>query len=75
MNNPFDIASDALTPEEYAEYKRLQAKVMAAIGKSGKGGRATSERKAEAVRLNGKKGGRPRKPDDQLKRPRREKKA
>ncbi len=75
MSNAQDIAEKALTPEEYAEYRRLQAKVMAAIGKSGAGGRATSERKAEAVRSNGKKGGRPRKPDNELKRPRREKKA
>ena len=75
MSNAQDIASEALTPEEYAEYRRLQAKVMAEIGRRGlggrKGGQSRSEAKQEASRTNGKKGGRPRLPDNELKRPRR----
>ena len=42
---------------------------LASIGQ--KGGQATSEAKVEAARENGKKGGRPRKPDSELKYPRR----
>lgn len=87
-NNPFDAAAAGapdpdldkpLTPEEYALYKRLAARVMRQIGKqakgASKGGQARTEAKIAAVRENGKKGGRPRKPDSELKRPRREKKA
>lgn len=66
------FAKAALTPEEYEEYRRLKAKISALIGKTGMGGRSKSKAKQAASRLNGRKGGRPRKPDDQLKRPRRE---
>ena len=88
MNNPFDIpmsgatdpdADKPLTPEEYELYKLLAARFMRSVAKSGEGGRIGGRAKTEAKQLasrdNGKKGGRPRKPDDQLKRPRREKKA
>lgn len=44
------------------------------LASAGKGGRSRSPAKQAASRENGKKGGRPRKPDSELKRPRREKK-
>lgn len=80
--NPFDAAGDAdpdldkpLTPEEYELYRRLAARYMRSLGKSGAGGRiggrARTEAKQASSRANGRKGGRPRKPDSELKRPRR----
>lgn len=82
--NPFDDADAGdhmtgarkyLTEEEYQEFRRLSAKIMAGIGKSGAGGliggRAKTEAKQAASRANGRRGGRPRKPDNELKRPRR----
>jgi hypothetical protein len=86
--NPFDATAAGapdpdldkpLTPEEYALYKRLAARVMRTIGKTGAGGRAggriggraRTEAKQASSRANGRKGGRPRKPDSELKRPRR----
>ena len=91
-NNPFDATAAGapdpdldkpLTPEEYALYKRLAARVMRTIGKTGAGGRAGgriggrahTDAKQAASRANGCKGGRPRKPDSELKRPRRAPKA
>ena len=82
--NPFDDADAGdhmtgartyLTEEEYQEFRRLSAKIMAEIGKSGAGGliggHAKTDAKQAASRANGRKGGRPRKPDSELKRPRR----
>ena len=82
-SNPFDVAADVpdpdlgkpLSPEEWALYRRLAARAMRTVGKTGAGGRiggrARTEAKRASSRANGRKGGRPRKPDDQLKRPRR----
>lgn len=65
------MAQQALTPEEFAEYQRLQIKVMRFVGSSGAGGRAHTPAQIEAAQRNGRKGGRPRKLDSELKRPRR----
>ncbi len=78
--NPFDDADAGdhmtgarkyLTEEEYQEFRRLSAKIMAGVAKSGIGGRAKTDAKQAASRANGRRGGRPRKPDNELKRPRR----
>ncbi len=64
-----------LTAEEYELYRRLAARYMRSLGRSGAGGRiggrARTEAKQASSRANGRKGGRPRKPDSELKRPRR----
>ena len=64
--------SDKWTPEDEAQYRVLAQRRMAHLGHLGPGGKVKSEAKAIAARLNGRKGGRPRKPDAELKRPRRQ---
>lgn len=51
--------------------RRRRRKNPAAVTLGRLGGRVKSEAKAAAVRENGKRGGRPRKPDHELKAPRR----
>ena len=74
-SNPFDVAATAtdadadldkpLSPEEWALYRRLAARAMRTVGKTGTGGRiggrSRSAAKRAASRETGKKGGRPRK--------------